>query len=559
MSESDQAQNPNQNLAAKLKEEGNTFFLNKDYQAAYDKYSKALKIDDSNAILYANRAACCQNLHRFLDAATDGKRATEIDPLYPKAWARLAAAQASLDHNTESVKNWKRAIEALPVENLTAAELKQKTSYQSELKAVERKIRKPHDTTSHQFIMEIDKFPWKRAEKFDKELEGQGVNMQNTGSSGNVILAAYLDWSKGMDRIKQQRRVQVSPNSGYWTGAGGAIALLVSAILRDVRVFHTIDADWEETYTRQVQLEAQTVGAWFDIGPEQMKTVVLERLRTEPWDGVRKSMALTIRVWIMRGFMGQLMKREHSVGVGFIGQALEFLRWGAETWKDVSYDDKGGMFHPSMIRGVHHVYIHVLRSAVSHDSKTFSADKLQQEAEDLIKDCDSPVQVVTEGADAGFILSFTKYPRAMALSSIGFCYEIKAGRLVEDIGPGGITEAQSTALIQYLFKAVQYYIDSASSYPADDELHLWNLSCALKCAWQARAPLSTTFLITEGIRRALPDVNRIWEHASISTQGAPQFRFALQMEQMFREKIAEGSLSETSQVAPDYFKDVEGY
>lgn len=51
-------------LAAQLKEEGNKFFTSKQYSQAYDKYSKALKVGGDNAILYANRAACCMPLGR---------------------------------------------------------------------------------------------------------------------------------------------------------------------------------------------------------------------------------------------------------------------------------------------------------------------------------------------------------------------------------------------------------------------------------------------------------------------------------------------------------------
>lgn len=44
--------------AAKLKEDGNRLYGLKDYAAAHGKYSKAISLDASNAVLYANRAAC---------------------------------------------------------------------------------------------------------------------------------------------------------------------------------------------------------------------------------------------------------------------------------------------------------------------------------------------------------------------------------------------------------------------------------------------------------------------------------------------------------------------
>jgi hypothetical protein len=44
--------------AAQLKEEGNKFFLQQDYIQAYIKYSDAIAEDATNAVLFANRAAC---------------------------------------------------------------------------------------------------------------------------------------------------------------------------------------------------------------------------------------------------------------------------------------------------------------------------------------------------------------------------------------------------------------------------------------------------------------------------------------------------------------------
>jgi hypothetical protein len=41
----------------RLKAEGDAFFSQKLYTEAYTKYSDAIKIDNNNAILYANRAA----------------------------------------------------------------------------------------------------------------------------------------------------------------------------------------------------------------------------------------------------------------------------------------------------------------------------------------------------------------------------------------------------------------------------------------------------------------------------------------------------------------------
>ena len=44
--------------AAQLKDEGNKFFSQQDYVQAFIKYSDAIAKDSTNAVLFANRAAC---------------------------------------------------------------------------------------------------------------------------------------------------------------------------------------------------------------------------------------------------------------------------------------------------------------------------------------------------------------------------------------------------------------------------------------------------------------------------------------------------------------------
>ncbi|KAI0038600.1 TPR-like protein, partial [Auriscalpium vulgare] len=79
--------------AAQLKERGNALFAKKDYRAAVAKYTAAIALDSQNAVLYANRAACYLGLKSYELSAADAMKATELDPGYSKAWARLSSAQ----------------------------------------------------------------------------------------------------------------------------------------------------------------------------------------------------------------------------------------------------------------------------------------------------------------------------------------------------------------------------------------------------------------------------------------------------------------------------------
>ncbi|KZT06215.1 uncharacterized protein LAESUDRAFT_184557 [Laetiporus sulphureus 93-53] len=60
--------------ALELKAEGNALYAKQDYLAAYKKYSDATEIDDKNAVLYANRAACSLGLKCFSDVVADAQK-----------------------------------------------------------------------------------------------------------------------------------------------------------------------------------------------------------------------------------------------------------------------------------------------------------------------------------------------------------------------------------------------------------------------------------------------------------------------------------------------------
>ena len=56
--------------SAQLKEEGNKFFSQQDYVQAFIKYSDAITMDSSNAVLFANRAACNLAMKKYDTAET---------------------------------------------------------------------------------------------------------------------------------------------------------------------------------------------------------------------------------------------------------------------------------------------------------------------------------------------------------------------------------------------------------------------------------------------------------------------------------------------------------
>jgi stress-induced-phosphoprotein 1 len=95
--------------AVQLKEAGNQFFKEKNYDAAIKKFSEAIALEPRNPTFYGNRAACfyftakwviksvraaheLTQRYRFPQVITDCQMALQLDPRYAKAWLRKADA-----------------------------------------------------------------------------------------------------------------------------------------------------------------------------------------------------------------------------------------------------------------------------------------------------------------------------------------------------------------------------------------------------------------------------------------------------------------------------------
>ena len=78
--------------------EGNNYFKNKEYAAAIDKYSEAIKLDPSDVTFYSNRSACYAALNQWAEAADDGKQCIITDKNFVKGYFRHALALQNLDN-----------------------------------------------------------------------------------------------------------------------------------------------------------------------------------------------------------------------------------------------------------------------------------------------------------------------------------------------------------------------------------------------------------------------------------------------------------------------------
>uniref|UniRef100_A0A8C0YAZ5 Small glutamine rich tetratricopeptide repeat co-chaperone beta n=1 Tax=Cyprinus carpio carpio TaxID=630221 RepID=A0A8C0YAZ5_CYPCA len=114
-----------------LKNEGNNHMKEENYSSALDCYTKAIELDQRNAVYYCNRAAAHSKLGHYTEATGDCERAIAIDPSYSKAYGRMGLALTSMSKYPEAISYFNKAL-VLDPENDT---------YKSNLKIAEQKQR----------------------------------------------------------------------------------------------------------------------------------------------------------------------------------------------------------------------------------------------------------------------------------------------------------------------------------------------------------------------------------------------------------------------------------
>ena len=82
--------------SGQLKEKGNTFIREKNYQAAVDCYTDALKLDPSNHTILSNRSLAYFRLNKFEEALVDANKCTELAPAFARGHLRKAMALNSM-------------------------------------------------------------------------------------------------------------------------------------------------------------------------------------------------------------------------------------------------------------------------------------------------------------------------------------------------------------------------------------------------------------------------------------------------------------------------------
>lgn len=103
-----------QQQAEALKTEANEYFKQEKFQQAVDLYTKALDLNPTKAVYYANRSIANLRQENFGYALSDASKAIECDKNYLKAYYRRAAAHMALGKYKIALKDYERVYKVRP-------------------------------------------------------------------------------------------------------------------------------------------------------------------------------------------------------------------------------------------------------------------------------------------------------------------------------------------------------------------------------------------------------------------------------------------------------------
>ncbi|KFW85488.1 DnaJ subfamily C member 7, partial [Phalacrocorax carbo] len=124
--------------AESFKEQGNAYYAKKDYNEAYNYYTKAIDTCPNNASYYGNRAATLMMLGRFREALGDAQQSVRLDDSFVRVLIvrndclqsfgeKMRCRLLELDHkNTQAQQELKNASTVLEYEKIAEVDFEKR-------------------------------------------------------------------------------------------------------------------------------------------------------------------------------------------------------------------------------------------------------------------------------------------------------------------------------------------------------------------------------------------------------------------------------------------------
>lgn len=101
-------------LASEAKAKGNKEFSAKNFKAAIEHFTEAIKHDPTDHVFFSNRSACYASLEEYEKALEDGSECVRLKPDWAKGYTRKAHAQFFLKKYDDSAETYKAGLKIAP-------------------------------------------------------------------------------------------------------------------------------------------------------------------------------------------------------------------------------------------------------------------------------------------------------------------------------------------------------------------------------------------------------------------------------------------------------------
>ncbi|KAK0194064.1 hypothetical protein F5146DRAFT_1183515 [Armillaria mellea] len=244
-----------------------------------------------------------------------------------------------------SANAYQRALDTLPKGDLTPAEAKHKSTYEDGLKKAQ----------------ELSNAPRQPMENNPLTLKVDATFKMNPWDAANDILPELMtqksfdggQFKEGVDIMKNTRRIRSHDPDRKVSimGDSGALECLTNGIMEDEGVIHMDHSNWLRMFEDQVKSEVSIHRPWMNVGPDViMREAPLRLQNGQTWAILTPSLAITGRLWIMRGFMGDKLNHDRAMKQEPSNEILEELYEEGELLIRSVDNDIKIFSHPSNVR-----------------------------------------------------------------------------------------------------------------------------------------------------------------------------------------------------------------
>ncbi|GAA5826304.1 hypothetical protein JCM5353_003785 [Sporobolomyces roseus] len=462
--------------AAVLKAQGNSHFAKKEWESAIESYSQALEAEKdlvASAALLSNRSAAYVHLDKLEEALADARLCINRKPTWSKGYARLGEVYSRQQIFQSAIGQYENAIRY-------AEDPAARARYTVALKTAKQtndRNKQTYQRSSGRGIVTDPSKIW--VTRLNAAL-AEGYDYQ-VGGYLELLSYAHQQGAEGwleLDRtVTKEEIARMSQRPRNIVPGTAIVQDLSECLLLDSKAFiippssdSTLPMLRKLMASQERDLKYSVLAMFYHPSRWTPKEIIAEldkRLPEETWNLVRRACSVLARGNVLNAF-GHGVDKSYGNAIHDLSFAIDLLEEGNRVWKDVSYDDKGQSFRPTMIRLMKtyllDFQLEAARDAVSESAKKqFTLEAVEATARKII--AENPQSEWPTQRDCTR-LGYQVLPTARAYLSLAFASAQRAGKpLIENTIPAG--KAAVTDLPNAR-KAARYYDLVVKLLPEDD-------------------------------------------------------------------------------------------